>query len=210
LPHVFELFRQADRSLDRSQGGLGVGLTLVRSLLDLHGGSVEAFSEGPERGSEFVVRLPALTSQVEASRAAPVISSDERAAARCRILIVDDNVDSAESIALLLELNGHQVKVAHDGPTALEVAGRFRPDVIVLDIGLPGMDGYEVARRLRHGVTTREALLIALTGYSQAEDRLQSQAAGFDHHLVKPVDTDVLQDLITSQHPCDARPSRQA
>ncbi|MFL6214182.1 MAG: PAS domain S-box protein [Blastocatellia bacterium] len=210
LPHVFDLFRQADRSLDRSQGGLGVGLTLVRRLLELHGGSVEAFSEGPERGSEFVVRLPSLARQIEVGRAASVIQSDELAAAPCRILVVDDNVDSAESIALLLELNGHQVRMAHDGPTALEVAGSFRPEVIVLDIGLPGMDGYEVARRLRNDSAIREALLIALTGYGQDEDRQQSLAAGFDHHLVKPIDTDTLQDLIASQRPSTAERSEPA
>jgi CheY-like chemotaxis protein/anti-sigma regulatory factor (Ser/Thr protein kinase) len=201
LPHVFDLFRQADRSLDRSQGGLGVGLTLVRSLVELHGGSVEARSEGQECGSEFVVRLPALPAHTEVSRAATVTTNNAHADARYRILVVDDNVDSAESIALLLELSGHQVRMAHDGPTALEVAGSFRPEVIVLDIGLPGMDGYEVARRLRHGGAMREALLIALTGYGQEEDRKRSQAAGFDHHLIKPVDTVVLQNLIASQRP---------
>jgi two-component system CheB/CheR fusion protein len=207
LPHVFDLFRQADRSLDRSQGGLGVGLTLVRSLLDLHGGSVEAFSEGPEQGSEFVVRLPALATQELPRPAAPVTASDVRPTAAYRILVVDDNVDSAESIGLLLELNAHHVRLAHDGPTALEVATSFRPEVIVLDIGLPGMDGYEVARRLRSGSATRDVLLIALTGYGQAEDRLRSHAAGFDHHLVKPVDTDLLQDLIASQRSSTAEQS---
>jgi PAS domain S-box-containing protein len=199
LPHVFDLFRQADRSLDRAQGGLGVGLTLVRSLLDLHGGSVEAFSDGPNRGSEFVVRLPALDTQVEVGRAASVIAGHERPVAAYRILVVDDNTDSAESIALLLELNGHHVRMAHDGPMALEVADSFHPEIVVLDIGLPGMDGYEVARRLRNGGVTHEVLLIALTGYGQAEDRLRSHAAGFDHHLIKPVDIDALQDLIASR-----------
>ena len=204
MPHVFDLFRQADRSLDRSQGGLGVGLTLVRSLLEMHGGSVQAFSEGPGRGSEFVVRLPALAESAPASEFALAEQRVERPANRHRVLVVDDNVDSAESIALLLELSGHQVRMAHDGPTALEAAAGFGPQVIVLDIGLPGMDGYEVAKRLRAGGQTRDVMLIALTGYGQIEDRRRSHAAGFDHHMVKPVDTEMLQALIDSHRPSGA------
>jgi PAS domain S-box-containing protein len=210
LPHVFDLFRQADRSLDRSQGGLGVGLTLVRSLVELHGGSVEARSDGQERGSEFVVRLPARPAQMETDRVAAAATVNTPSDARYRVLVVDDNVDSAESIALLLELNGHEVRMAHDGPAALEVADGFRPEVIVLDIGLPGMDGYEVARRLRNGGAMRAALLIALTGYGQAEDRKHSQAAGFDYHLVKPVDTVLLQNLIAFHQSSSARPTGPA
>jgi PAS domain S-box-containing protein len=197
LPQVFDLFRQADRSLDRSQGGLGIGLTLVRSLLEMHGGTVEAYSDGPGRGSEFVVRLPSFAEPGQAA-AASAVESDMRNSACCRVLVVDDNVDSAESIALLLELNGHDVRLAHDGPAALEIAHSFHPQVVVLDIGLPGMDGYEVARRLRGAAQMQNIILIALTGYGQSEDRQQSLAAGFNHHLVKPVDPEMLQTLISS------------
>jgi two-component system CheB/CheR fusion protein len=198
LPHVFDLFRQADRSLDRSQGGLGVGLTLVRSLLEMHGGTVEAYSDGPGRGSEFVVRLPAFAEPGEAVEDASAVESHMGNSACCRVLVVDDNSDSAESIALLLELNGHDVRMAHDGPAALEIARSFHPQVVVLDIGLPGMDGYEVAKRLRSEAPMQNVILIALTGYGQSEDRQRSIAAGFNHHLVKPVDPEVLQTLIAS------------
>jgi PAS domain S-box-containing protein len=204
LPQVFDLFRQADRSLDRSQGGLGVGLTLVRSLLEMHGGTVEAYSDGPGRGSEFVVRLPAFAEPGQATEEASAVESDMGNSACHRVLVVDDNVDSAESIALLLELNGHEVRMAHDGPAALEMAYSFHPQVVVLDIGLPGMDGYEVARRLRSEAQMQNVILIALTGYGQSEDRQHSLAAGFNHHLVKPVDPEVLQTLIASHTPLGA------
>ncbi|HEY9232209.1 MAG TPA: ATP-binding protein, partial [Blastocatellia bacterium] len=201
LPHVFDLFRQADDSLDRSAGGLGIGLTLVRRLLELHGGKVEAFSEGPGRGSEFVVRLPAFADDFKALAEDDTAVGDLRESACYRVLVVDDNIDSAESMALLLELYGHQMRIAHDGPAALEAARRFRPQVVVLDIGLPGMDGYEVARHLRADAQTQRAILIAMTGYGQSEDRQQSMRAGFDHHLVKPLDPDVLQAIILSYAP---------
>lgn len=210
LPQVFDLFRQADRSLDRSQGGLGVGLTLVRSLLEMHGGTVEAYSDGPGRGSEFVVRLPAFAEPSQALEEASAVESDMGNSACHRILVVDDNVDSAESIALLLELNGHDVRLAHDGPAALEIAHSFHPQVVVLDIGLPGMDGYEVARRLRGEAQMQNIILIALTGYGQSEDRQQSLAAGFNHHLVKPVDPEMLQTLISSHAPSGAEKSKRA
>jgi PAS domain S-box-containing protein len=210
LPEVFDLFRQADRSLDRSQGGLGVGLTLVRRLLELHGGSVRAYSEGPGRGSEFVVRLPAFAEPEMASDDAPTVERDLEETACYRILVVDDNRDSAESVALLLELNGHQVRMAHDGPEALATAQHFRPQVVVLDIGLPEMDGYEVARRLRGEAQMQDVMLIALTGYGQNEDRQRAIAAGFNHHLIKPVDLDSLQALIASQAGSDAERSKRA
>jgi CheY-like chemotaxis protein len=194
LTSVFDLFTQESRTLDRSQGGLGIGLTLVRSLVELHGGTVRATSEGPGLGSEFVVRLPALPAgtngvdEAKASRPAP--------APQHRLLIVDDNVDSAESMAELLALSGHEVRTAHDGAAALIEAQSFRPEVILLDIGLPGMNGYEVARRMREIPELRTATLMAMTGYGQDEDRRKSQEAGFDHHLVKPVDLSDLNRLL--------------
>jgi two-component system CheB/CheR fusion protein len=210
LPQVFDLFRQADRSLDRSQGGLGIGLTLVRRLLEMHGGTVEVYSDGPGCGSEFVVRLPAFAEPGQALEDASAVESDMENSARYRVLVVDDNVDSAESIALLFELNGHHVRMAHDGPAALEIAYSFHPQVIVLDIGLPGMDGYEVARRLRSEAQMQSVNLIALTGYGQSEDRQRSIAAGFNHHLVKPVDPEVLQTLIASNGPSSAEKSKRS
>jgi signal transduction histidine kinase/CheY-like chemotaxis protein len=196
LTSVFDLFTQENRTLDRSQGGLGIGLTLVRSLVELHGGTVRATSEGPGRGSEFVVRLPAMPTGTHAgSEAKP---SRPATAPRHRLLIVDDNVDSAESLAELLGLTGHEVRTAHDGPAALIEARSFLPEVILLDIGLPRMNGYEVARRMREIPELRTAILMAMTGYGQEEDRRKSQEAGFDHHLVKPVDLSDLDRLLTS------------
>jgi CheY-like chemotaxis protein len=196
LGKVFDLFTQVDSSLDRAQGGLGIGLTMVRRLVDLHGGSVQALSDGPGKGAEFVVRLPALAEERTAA-AAP----DERApqagpCRACRVLVVDDNIDAAESLARLLRLHGHEVRLAFNGVSALEVARVFRCEAVVLDIGLPGMDGYEVARRLRADPETRDALLIAASGYGQEEDRQMSQEAGFTHHLVKPVDYAALERLL--------------
>jgi signal transduction histidine kinase/DNA-binding response OmpR family regulator len=197
LAQVFELFTQVDRSLDRSQGGLGVGLTLVQRLVEMHDGSVRAFSEGQGRGSEFVVQLPlapvAADSPAQSNGAVP---SEPGAPVRFRVLIVDDNVDAADSLAMLLGLLGHEVDLAYDGPSALEAAGRFQPQVVLLDIGLPILDGYEVARRLR--TASPELLLIAVSGYGQESDRERSRQAGFDQHLIKPVDFDVLQGLLAS------------
>jgi PAS domain S-box-containing protein len=193
LSRVFDLFTQADRSLSRSEGGIGVGLTLVRTLVELHGGSVEALSPGPGHGTEILVRLPArldLSQREQREEAAPVEPASPKAAAGRRILVVDDNQDSAESLALLLEIHGHEVRTAFAGLDALETASTFRPDVVLLDIGLPGMDGYEVARRLR--ADDHRGLLVALTGYGRDDDRQRSLEAGFDHHLVKPVDLDEL------------------
>ncbi|HJZ59459.1 MAG TPA: response regulator [Gemmataceae bacterium] len=192
LSAIFDLFTQADRSLDRSQGGLGVGLTLVKRLVELHGGTVEARSEGAGKGSEFIVRLPVMS-----SASAPNTAPDAQSAPRCvSVLLVDDNVDGAESLATLLRLAGHDVRLAHTGPDAVEMAAASRPDAVLLDIGLPGLDGYEVARRLRAGSATRNAVLVAVTGYGRDEDRQLSRAAGFDHHLVKPVDLATLQRIL--------------
>jgi PAS domain S-box-containing protein len=197
LPHVFDLFTQGDRSLARSEGGLGIGLTLVKSLVEMHGGTVTAHSDGPGRGSEFVVRLPTLQALPEPSEpegaARPALCRAERSR---RVLVVDDNADAAESLAVLLRLDGHEVCTAHDGAAALETARGFRPEVVVLDIGLPRMDGYQVARRLRAEVGLTEALVVALTGYGQEEDRRRAEQAGFDAHLVKPADPEVLQRLL--------------
>jgi signal transduction histidine kinase/ActR/RegA family two-component response regulator len=194
LPKVFDLFTQIDRTLDRSQGGLGVGLTLVRSLVELHGGTVHATSPGPGQGSEFVVRLPALPVNSEPASVRPAETSP--AAPARRILVVDDNVDAADSLATLLDLSGHQVWTAYGGAAALDVADTHRPEVILLDIGLPGMDGHEVARRLRRHPALSDVMLVALTGYGQEADRRRTQDAGFDHHLVKPVDPDDLTRLL--------------
>lgn len=198
LPHVFELFTQADRSLDRSYGGLGIGLTLVRTLVQMHGGTVEAFSEGLGHGSEFVVRLPMLIQTQYVAEDGAMIQSKAGRPVSHRILIIDDNVDSAESLALLLQLNGHDVRFVQNGSAALTLSRTFQPKVILLDIGLPGMDGYKVARKLREQPETREAVLVALTGYGRPEDRERSKEAGFDYHLVKPVDHGAVQALVDS------------
>ncbi len=210
LPRVFDLFVQADRSSDRARGGLGIGLTVVQRLVELHGGSVEAHSAGLGHGSELVVRLPvsapASTAPERRGHAGdrivvgPVLSP--AAAPPRRVLVVDDNVDSAESLALLLRLKGHEVETAHDGPAALEKAGSFHPEVVLLDIGLPGLDGYQVASRLRQRRRTARALLVAVTGYGQEEDQRLSREAGFDHHLTKPVDLPVIYALLarSSKH----------
>ena len=194
LPRVFDLFTQVERTLDRAQGGLGIGLTLVRRLVEMHGGSVEAFSQGVDAGSEFVVRLPALA-DAEAKGAGTVPGAAAFVVPR-RILVVDDSIDSAESLALLLQLSGHQTRTAHSGPAALMAADNFRPDVVLLDIGLPGMNGYEVGRRLRETAAGAKMLLIAQTGYGQEEDRRRSRQVGFDAHLVKPIDPGALQALL--------------
>jgi signal transduction histidine kinase/CheY-like chemotaxis protein len=197
LPHVFDLFAQGDHTLDRAQGGLGIGLTLVRSLVELHGGSVRACSGGPDRGSEFVVRLP-LMADPPGPGATPTDTGRGAAPPPRRVLVVDDNVDVAASLARFLELTGHDVRTAHDGPAALDAVRADRPEVVLLDIGLPGMDGYEVARRLRELLATAGVVLVALTGYGQEGDRRRSREAGFDHHLVKPVDPAALQELLAS------------
>jgi signal transduction histidine kinase len=193
LSQVFDMFMQVDRSARRSQGGLGIGLTLVRSLVGMHGGSVEARSDGPGLGSEFIVRLPLVAGP--AMTAAPS-RRIQRLPTR-RILIVDDSRDGGESLAMLLRVLGAEVALAHSGGAALECVTSFNPDVVLLDIGMPGMDGYEVARRMRANPATRHISLIALTGWGQDEDRQRSAAAGFDHHLVKPADIEQLRQLLT-------------
>ncbi|EAR21039.1 PAS domain S-box protein [Nitrococcus mobilis] len=196
LPRIFELFGQAERSLERSEGGLGIGLALVKSLVEMHGGTVDAYSEGLGHGSEFVVRLP-----VASSQARPADTTGPRTAAPqdCRprrILIVDDNVDAAKMSALLLRAWGHEARVVHDGPSALQEASGFQPHLILLDIGLPHMDGYEVARRIRRDAQSKNVRIVAVTGYGQDTDRQRSQEAGFDAHLVKPVASTELKELL--------------
>jgi two-component system CheB/CheR fusion protein len=198
LPHVFALFTQADRSLDRSHGGLGIGLTLVRHLVEMHGGRVEARSEGPGRGSEFIVRLPALAPGSAAYAKEAVGERARPTPDALKILVVEDNADSAESMALLLRLNGHEVRIAHDGPSALAEARSFEPQVVLCDIGLPGMDGYEVAARLREQQAFKQTPLIALTGYGQEGARRRAKEAGFDYHLVKPVEPGALDTVLDS------------
>ena len=205
LSRIFGLFAQVERSQERAEGGLGIGLSLVKSLTEMHGGKAEAHSAGPGRGSEFVVRWPPPTQETPESvktppQEAPAI---ERAV---RVLLVDDNVDAAESLAMLLRLWGHEVAVAHDGPGALRAAEAQRPEVALLDIGLPGMDGYELARRLRPLPGLGRAVLVALTGWGQEDDRRRSQEAGFDHHLVKPVELSALQELLAQALPQESDP----
>jgi len=196
LPNIFELFEQGKRSLDRSQGGLGVGLTLVHRLVSLHQGTVTATSAGSGRGSEFRVVLPCLSEVGDDSAPSTQRKAETLPRAGCRILVVDDNHDAAEATKVLLELRGHEVKMVGDGSEALASAPVFAPDVVLLDIGLPRMDGYQVARRLREAAETRASCLIALTGYGQPADRERARAAGFDHHLTKPADPDALLALV--------------
>jgi nitrogen-specific signal transduction histidine kinase/ActR/RegA family two-component response regulator len=200
LPRIFDLFIQGHRSSDRAEGGLGLGLALVKNLVALHGGRVVALSDGPGKGSEFVIRLPPAA---QAAEAASIRSEHDRLPPRPnahgkRILIVDDNNDAADSLAELLRDVGHEVTVAYSPVAALAVVDSFRPEVAVLDIGLPVMDGYELAARLRSNPVTANCLLIALTGYGQSHDRMRSEEGGFQYHLVKPVDIVQLFKLVTS------------
>ncbi len=200
LPHIFDMFVQVGDHKDHAQGGLGIGLSLVRTLVEMHGGSIAAHSQGPGTGSEFVVRLPVLAPTREAGKAA----DRHRGGAgtgppRRRILVVDDNIDAARSLARLLSrLYGQEVQVAHDGPEALEKAGEFRPEVVLLDIGLPGMSGYQVAERLRGRPEFESTLIVALTGWGQEDDRRRSVESGIDRHLVKPVKPEDILDLLVA------------
>jgi signal transduction histidine kinase/FixJ family two-component response regulator len=197
LSRVFEMFSQVTASIERSEGGLGIGLALVRGLVEMHGGRVEARSEGPGCGSEFIVSL----ALPDAARGAPTAAASILHAAvpaERRILVADDNVDAAESLAVLLRLEGHVVEVVHDGEAALGAARGFRPDVVLLDIGMPKLNGYEAARRLRTAAAGGPLALIAVTGWGQSEDRHQAALAGFDHHLTKPVDFERLLELVAA------------
>ena len=197
LSSMFELFVQGDQVPDRSQGGLGIGLTLVRSLVQLHGGTVDASSEGPGRGSEFVIRLPASAREVPRPSAPPP-SSMGRPQQRKRVLIVDDDVDAADMLAQALQGAGHEVRQEHEGTSALVAAAQFQPDVVLLDLGLPGMDGIEVARRLRGYPQLAGVRIVALTGFGQGSDKNRSAAVGIESHLVKPVDVNTVIEAIAA------------
>jgi PAS domain S-box-containing protein len=194
LPHVFDLFTQDETTLHRKQGGIGVGLGVARSLVEMHGGTIEARSEGEGKGSEFVVRLPLL-----AGRPTERLKSRESVklpSQSLRVLVVDDNTDSADSLATLLQLSGHEVRAEYSGAAALQMAATYQPEVVLCDIGMPVMDGLEVARRLRQRLDMSKVVLVAMTGYGQETDRQQTQEAGFAYHMVKPVDFQQLHDLL--------------
>jgi len=194
LPHIFEVFVQVDTAWQRVQGGLGIGLSLVKEFVERHGGHVEARSDGPGKGSEFIVRLPmaaAVPAAVPSAFPAERPPGPER-----RVLVVDDNRDAAESLAILLEIVGHEVRTAHDGEAGVAAAAEFRPDVILMDIGMPRLNGYEAARRIRAESGGGVPFLVALTGWGADDDRRRTRAAGFDRHLVKPVDLDALKRMI--------------
>jgi CheY-like chemotaxis protein len=197
LPRIFDLFVQADQTLARSKGGLGVGLTLVRRLVEMHGGTITASSPGLGEGTEFTIRLPIVAAELHPQTAAPAAGEPgQTTVPRRRVLVVDDNVDAAETIARLVKIWGHDVQTAHNGPAALDAVHRFHPDLVLLDIGLPGMSGYEVARQIRAQSEFRELVLAALTGYGQDEDRRRADEAGFNFHLTKPADPKRLEALV--------------
>jgi len=197
LERIFELFTQVEQSLDRSQGGLGIGLTIVQRLVEMHGGRVEARSGGPGCGSEFTVRLPAVAFAASPEPGEEPPSQVELTREALRVLVVDDNVDAADSLGWLLRLSGHNTKIAYDGPGAIEAALAFRPQALILDLGLPGLDGYHVARRLRQEPSVQSALFVALSGYGRDEDQRRSSEAGFDHHFIKPVDVNCLLEVLS-------------
>ena len=210
LPRLFDLFMQEDSLNDRALGGLGIGLTLVRHLVELHGGRVEAHNSGPGHGSEFVVRMPsgggALQDAPSAARSGP---AEPRPLSR-RVLVTDDNPDGAEALAILLRLMGHDVQMAQSGQETIELASSRRPDVIFLDIGMPGMDGVETARRLRGMAGFESTLIVALTGYGQESDRRRAFDAGFDDFLVKPPNPAAVRALSLKRRPSGAAPDQAA
>lgn len=195
IPNIFDIFMQVDRSIERSQGGLGIGLTLVRQLVQMHGGTVEVLSEGPGRGSEFVVRLPVVIVANPFDELQSDSKPNEQTTAR-RILVADDNRDSADSLSMMLEMLGHEVSSAHDGLEALETAKRSKPELIFMDLGMPRMNGYDAARQIRNAPECNGVVLVALTGWGQEEDRRRSYEAGFDYHIVKPIDFAIVEKLL--------------
>jgi CheY-like chemotaxis protein len=196
IASIIDMFVQLDRSLERSQAGLGVGLTLARRLVELHDGDISASSEGPGKGSEFVVRLPLSTGRPHAQ--APAAPEAAAKPVSRRVLLADDNIDFATSLGQLLEAHGHQVRVVHDGAQALEAAAQFEPDIAFLDIGMPKIHGYELARRLRAQPRTARCVLVAVTGWGQEDDRRRAREAGFDRHLVKPVDPGQIEAIVAA------------
>jgi signal transduction histidine kinase/ActR/RegA family two-component response regulator len=199
LTNIFDMFSQVDRSLERSQRGLGIGLHLVKRLVEMHGGGVSAQSAGIGTGSEIIVRLPLAVEAPQPDTLSPLTSTEPSPVVKRRILVVDDNVDGAESLAMLLEVCGHETHVAHDGVAAVEAADRVRPDVILLDIGLPKLNGFDVCQRIRQQPWGQNVIIIALTGWGQDVDRRRSHEAGFDHHVVKPVEHNALVKLLRSE-----------
>lgn len=204
LPRIFDMFTQAGMAPERAQGGLGVGLSLVERLVKLHGGTVSAYSGGPGQGSTFTIRLPALAPQ--RSAAAERLPEFRTNGRRCRVLVVDDNEDSVESLAMLLRMLGHEVTTAEDGERGLQVADEFRPGVAILDIGLPKVNGYDLAKRIRERAWARDIVLVALTGWGQEQHRRRSAESGFNHHLTKPVEFDVLQQILAEADTCVPNP----
>jgi CheY-like chemotaxis protein len=196
---VFEMFSQVNSAIDRTEGGLGIGLALVKGLVNLHGGTVEAVSAGLGAGSEFVMRLPRTLILIpEAFIRADAAVGAEPLGPRCKVLVVDDNRDAAETLALFLRHVGHDVSIAHSGTEAMAVGVRQCPDAVVLDIGMPEMNGYEVAQRMREQEWGRSALLLAVTGWGQEDDKERARLAGFDQHLTKPVDPDEVVQLLSA------------
>jgi CheY-like chemotaxis protein len=198
LRRVFDMFTQESPALERSDGGLGIGLSLVKGLVELQGGSITAKSEGPGRGSEFLVRLPILASP--AAPQPPALPADRQTTSpvKLRLLIADDLQDSADSLAMLMRTMGHEVETAYDGEQAVLMAEDLKPDAVLLDIGMPKLNGYDACRRIRQRPWAKDKLLIALTGWGQETDRRRTQEAGFDYHIVKPIDIDNLQKLLAS------------
>lgn len=196
LPHIFEMFAQVDQSLERSQGGLGIGLTLVKRLTEMHGGTVEAQSEGHNKGTTFRVHLPVASGLLPQPQPSSSACASKAVVEPCRVLIVDDHEDTAASMSTILRIMGHDVRVAHDGQMAVAEAGSYQPDVVLLDIGLPKMSGYEVARRIREQPWGKEMRLVALTGWGQEEDKRRAKETGFDHYMVKPVEPAALEELL--------------
>jgi PAS domain S-box-containing protein len=201
LPRVFDMFSQATSALDRSEGGLGIGLAIVKGIVELHGGTVEARSDGPGRGSEFIVRLPSSIAPSESAPADLASTVAAHSGPQLSVVIADDNRDSADSLKMLLELEGHSVQTAHDGAQAFDLVERVRPRVVLLDIGMPKLNGYEVAAKIRTQPWGARVRLIALTGWGQSQDRERAMAAGFDHHMTKPVDPEAVLSLLRQTQP---------
>jgi CheY-like chemotaxis protein len=206
LESIFEMFAQVEGALSRSRGGLGIGLNLAKRLVEMHGGTIQARSEGVDKGSEFIVRLPIVV-EAPKTRRTPLDNEPVRMGSELRILVVEDNLDAAESLAVVLRLMGHNVCVAYDGEEAIGVAEGFRPQVTLCDVGLPKLNGYEVARALRGQPGGESMLLIAVTGWGQEHDKRRTTAAGFDRHMVKPVDVQALLKVLEAVSVAEATPS---